>query len=105
MRIARAGARQRGLYGAEVTGISNVSLRGLRKVHAAATRITCAASSTTAKLAIGGDRYVEAGRALLDTGLPFFRAFATVWDNLSMRAGFVTMWWRAVHDIDEHGSE
>ena len=103
MHVVRVGVRPQGTYGVEVVGINSTALRGLRKVHAAAARISCAASSTTAKLAIGGEGFSDADPAVLDVGAPFFRVIAKLWDSPADRASFVAMWHRAVQDINEHG--
>ena len=103
MWLVRTGPRAQGTYGSDVHGISNVALRQLRSIHCAATRLSSAASSTTAKLAIGGEKYEEADPAVKDTGSPVFRVMEKLWDQPHKRAEFVLMWQAAVDDIVEFG--
>ena len=103
MWLVRSGPRAQGTYGSDVHGLSNVALRKLRAVHCAASRLSSAASSTTAKLAIGGHLHAEADPAVKDTGGPFFRTLEKLWDQHHARAEFVMMWKAAVDEITTSG--
>ena len=105
MWLVRAGPRSQGTYGSEVHGLSNVVLRKLRTLHCAATRLSSAASSTTAKLAIGGEKHAEADPAVKDTGAPLFRTLDKLWDQPHTRAEFVVSWNAAVNDIMKYGEK
>ena len=105
MHTARARAKPQMAYGADVIGVSNMALKSLWRVHAAATRIACASSSTTARLAIGGADYSEADPAVLDVGAPFIRVISKLWDEPKCRAEFARMWHAAADTVMKHGEK
>ena len=96
MHVARTGARPQLTYGDTVVGLNNRALRILRSVHAAATRVQCAASSTIAKLATGGHDYDDIDPAVHDTAAPIIAVHSRIWDCLEYRSEFVVMWNAAV---------
>ena len=86
-------------------GISNAVLRKLRTLHCAATRVSSAASSTTAKLALGGEKHADVDPAVRDTGAPLFKTLDKLWDQPQTRAEFVLSWNAAVNGIMEAGGK
>ncbi len=104
-RVARGGACPQATYGADVVGIPPAAMRDLRRIQAAASRVSCGGSSLTAKLALGGRRFEEIDPAVLDVNMPLMAIIRRTWDVPQARHGVALSWLAASRDVEQHGED
>ncbi len=90
--VARGGIIPSVTYGGESIGIRASTMRDMRRTMAAASRVKAGGSSTTARLAIGGQRYGESDPQVLLGNLPLIAVASKLWDDPRCRSDHVFAW-------------
>ncbi len=101
-RVARAGVLPQMGYGGMVNGLTNPMIRDMRSVVAATTYIKCSGASTSAKMALGGEKYGDVDPLIIHANPPLQAIISRAWDKPASRHQLVRSWMQA---RDELGSE
>ncbi len=102
--VAIGGIEPSVMFGSEAYGITDATRRDCRRIRAGVCRVRAGASSTTAKLALGGRRYSEADPGVLRANPPLIALAACWWDEPTKRAAHPPTWRLAKKEVEENES-
>ncbi len=102
--VAREGMVPSVAYGGESIGIKASSMRDLRRVMAAVSRVRAGGSSTTSKLALGGSRYAESDPIITLANPPLIAVASKLWDDPRSRSDHVYSWRSAMRRLEREDS-
>ncbi len=100
--VARGGLQPEACYGSSVFGIAPPTMRDVRKHIASTTKVRCGGSSTTAKLALGGQFNSEDIDPMTHIGNEaMLEVAAKIWDEARCRGELVKMWLRSRDELSD----
>ncbi len=97
--VVRGGITAGMRYGDEVCGTPPGLVRTLRLTHGAVSSIKAVGGSLTARLAVGGDRFVDFDPMVYRSNPALLAALAIIWDQPRRRRDFIDAWRAAREEL------